>query len=107
MNWGTKVPKRIETPVEMADCAGVEDLKNGSGSVNLLCPELSANSSVRGKFGDEYFDYIEITVKGCNLGDQCLPDDQVAKNAINFYTTQSLPNLSTDASQSINNFLNN
>ena len=43
-----------------------------------ICPILPENLNVRGKFGELLFDYVEIRVNGCDLGDSmCAPDDLI------------------------------
>ena len=68
----------------------------------MLCPILTEDMAVRGKFGDDYFDYIDITLYECNLGSDCEPDDVVFENGFNFFTIQQLPSLLNDPEQSIN-----
>ena len=45
---------------------------------------MPASMPIRGEFGHEYFDYVEIKVKGCELGPQCLPDAKVIETGFNF-----------------------
>ena len=65
----------------------------------MLCPILTEDMAVRGKFGDDYFDYIDITLYECNLGSDCEPDIEYG---FNFFTIQQLPSLLNDPEQSIN-----
>ena len=49
---------------------------------------------VRGKFGDQNFDYVQIRVRGCQLDPQeCLSDEDVAKKGVNFLTAQAYPSI--------------
>ena len=42
-----------------------------------LCPHKLDSLEVRGSYGEAYYDYVSIVVAGCNLGDECMSDEDV------------------------------
>ena len=102
VHWGTARSKET-TPIQLVDCAEMggqvghlkvfENAENGRGKFDFLCPIIPEEFRSRGKFGDPLFDYIQIHVKGCDLGAECLSDEEVKKQGVNFLSLHALPNL--------------
>ena len=44
---------------------------------------------MRGRFSSDYFDYMKIELVGCDLGDECYDDSQLARQQINFLTIKT------------------
>ena len=54
---------------------------------DMLCPILKPGLlTIEGQYSDETFDYIEIVVAGCDLGDECASLEDVMSQSINFYS---------------------
>ena len=51
---------------------------------------------VRGGLGSENFDYVKISVEGCDLGPECLNDSALGSTTVNFLTLKSQPSLLDD-----------
>ena len=51
---------------------------------------------MKGEYGDELFEFVKITVEGCELGDKCASDEEIMQQDMTFYTLRSLPNLLTN-----------
>ena len=76
VKWGTNRTKEY-SQIEMVDCNSVNgqvgklkifDAVNDNGELKFLCPILTPGLELRGKFGDDIFDYITVKIHGCNLG---------------------------------------
>ena len=44
---------------------------------------------------------MQLTTLGCNLGDKCLSDAELAERTFNFVTLQTYPNLISDNMESV------
>ena len=62
----------------------------------FLCPANLESMPLRGNFGSKYFDYVKLKVEGCDLGAECLPDDELQDKTINFVSLSAHPNLLGD-----------
>ena len=51
---------------------------------------------LRGSFGAENFDYVKIGISGCDLGDECLSEDELMQINFNFIGLNALPELLGD-----------
>ena len=58
-----------------------------------LCPADVDSLTVNGHYGSNLFEYVEIKVKGCELGEDCLPLEEVLNASINFVSLRSHPSL--------------
>ena len=47
--------------------------------VTFLCPSNFGSLTVQGSFGADKFDYVKISYIGCNLGAECIPDEELNK----------------------------
>ena len=68
---------------------------------NLLCPIFPEELVVRGYFGHDYFAYVEIEIKGCDLGDKCISDVALMKKSWNYIDIKSLPSLLNPADDKV------
>ena len=47
---------------------------------SLLCPVFPKSLILQGEFGDDVFNYIQIEVKGCDLGEElCESEERLFK----------------------------
>lgn len=42
-----------------------------------LCPDMLNSLEVRGGYSEAHYDYVSIIVAGCNLGDECMSDEEI------------------------------
>lgn len=68
---------------------------------NLLCPIFPEELVIRGYFGHDYFDYVEISVLACDLGDLCAPNEEVMQKSLNYLDIKSLPSLLNPSAEQI------
>ena len=61
----------------------------------FLCPTIEVVESLQiaGDIGSDVFQYVDIDVIGCQLGDECLPDSYVSKFKFNFMFVSAQPNI--------------
>ena len=58
-----------------------------------LCPINIEEMSVQGQFGSSIFNYVRISLEGCDLGDECLPDEEVSGTYFGFVHLRAHPSL--------------
>ena len=64
---------------------------------NLLCPVGLESLTIRGDFGADNFDFVKISVIGCDLGpDLCFTDAEIAKKTFNLPMLKAFPSLYGD-----------
>lgn len=49
-----------------------------------LCPFGIESLMLEGNIDSEEFRYVKLAIKGCKLGNECLNDDELSRQAINF-----------------------
>jgi len=52
----------------------VKSILNTRRNTSFSCPVNLESLVVRGHYGATHFDYVRISVKGCDLGDECFSD---------------------------------
>ena len=70
-----------------------EQLMEGLDASNFLCPINLDSLTIGGKEQSDLFEFVQISLKGCNLGADCLSEKEVAKTTFNFVMAKSLPNI--------------
>ena len=61
---------------------------------NFLCPVGLDSLKIRGDFGADNFDFVKISVIGCDLGqDLCLSDPEIANKTFNLNMLKAFPSL--------------
>ena len=61
------------------------NIERVSARMSFLCPQGIDSLVVRGGLGSPDFDYVKVSVEGCDLGpDECLPDSELGWQTINF-----------------------
>ena len=58
-----------------------------------LCPSELESLEVRGSWGAPNFDYVQITLLGCNLGSECIPKEELHRRVFNLSILKARPNL--------------
>ena len=74
----------------------VESIQKTRQNTNFLCPINYENLVVRGHYGATYFDYVRIFVYGCDLGDECFPNQTIQQRSINYISMKAHPSLLSD-----------
>ena len=82
---GEEIIKYV-TPLELVRCEELwkknafnnqnfqySKLQQGKKPFGWLCPSELESLEVRGSWGAPNFDFVEISLLGCNLGSECLP----------------------------------
>ena len=64
--------------------------------LSFLCPYKMDHMRVQGGYGSQDFDYVKIAVYGCDIGDECMNDEEISKTTINFLSLRALPSLIDD-----------
>ena len=59
----------------------------------FLCPVNIDELVVSGHFGTELFQYVNIELQGCKLGEKCWPNDELYKYKFNFLFLSAHPNI--------------
>ena len=59
--------------------------------------------SVQGYFGSDFFNYVKIEVQGCDLSDEndCMSDNELIYQNLNFVTLRAYPSLLGDATDTV------
>lgn len=55
---------------------------------------------MRGHYHAEYFNYVGVKVKGCQLGDECYEDERLNGHSINFLGVKAHPSLDAGSESS-------
>ena len=68
-------------------------------SSSFLCPVVPENTKIRGSLYTEEYEYLTIKVFGCELGEECLSDDELIMQDVNFKLVKAIPNLDNHRNQ--------
>ena len=66
------------------------------GTKEWKCPFEIDSMEVQGGAGQDLFKYVQVSTLGCNLGDECLPDDELVYKTVNFASLNTYPNLTSE-----------
>ena len=99
----------VETPMKLMDCEELQEIRGGlvqelevfKRVVNLqqrremyfLCPIKVDKLQLAGNYGSSLFEFVEISLTGCELEVGCLPDDELSKQNFNFLFLGAQPNI--------------
>ena len=61
-----------------------------------LCPDQLESLEVRGSYDAEHFDFVSIRILGCELGDQCMSEDEARNKNVNFRMLKAYPSILGD-----------
>lgn len=65
----------------------------------FLCPVNIDSLWMTGEFGSEVFDYVQFSLLGCDLGDECVSDAELVKRTFNIVLVNGLPNILLENSE--------
>ena len=74
----------------------ITTIKNTKAGAAYLCPVNLESLNVRGHWGTRYFEYVGIEVMGCRLGSECVDDQEVMNNSLDFISMRAHPSLLAD-----------
>ena len=63
---------------------------------SYLCPVLTENTQISGSSHTEVFQHLTIKVLGCNLGEECMSDNELIKQRFNLQLVKAIPGLDND-----------
>ena len=66
------------------------------GNNKYVCPFGMDSMKVTGHIGSERFDYVKLSLDGCNLGAECFSDLEIVNQDFDFSTIKTWPNLISD-----------
>ena len=70
----------------------MENAFRGRKDAGLLCPIGLASVPITGNFGSKSFQYMKLSVKGCQL-DDCATEDTINNTGFNLVMLQAEPNI--------------
>ena len=108
VSWDVDEAK-IKTPIELEDCAIVAEQGNhthqrkrifeqaellqGRKKTSFLCPINVESMPISGNFATQLFEYVKISLQGCQLETGCLSDEEISEKTLDLTYLAAYPNI--------------